>query len=85
VTGPHDAPAVDFEVDTYRLVLLSPGEEAATLDQASVEELEREHLRFLLGLETAGQVLAAGAVVGATATASGGRPLVGLGFFQLPA
>ncbi|MEO3859888.1 SRPBCC domain-containing protein [Acrocarpospora sp. B8E8] len=79
-TSPQPGPEVGFALDTYQLVLLSRGARAGELDQARIDELGDEHIQHNLLLQAEGRLLAAGAVVGATATRNTGsdRPLIGL-------
>ena len=69
-------PDVDFELDTFTVVILSEGERAGELDDAEVQRLLGEHVQYTMGLQAAGHILAAGALVDA---AREGR-LTGLGF-----
>ena len=71
-------PPVDFELDTFQLVLLRPGPATGTLDEATVQSLQRAHIEHNVGLKAAGQLEVAGAVVGLDS-------LVGLGLSRLPA
>ena len=71
------APQVDFELDSFQLVLLRPGPAAGTLDDATVTRLQGEHIAHNFALVAAGQLEVAGAVVGT-------ESLVGLGFSRLP-
>lgn len=79
-------PSLDFERETFHLVLLSRTGKATELDEASVDRLTSEHMRYNVKLVADGLLLAAGRVVGATSTrhADAGGPLVGLGFWNLP-
>ena len=74
MSGP---PKVDFELDTFQLVLLRRGERASEIDQETADRLAAEHIAHNLMLKADGLLLAAGAVVGA-------ESLVGLGFWRLP-
>ena len=69
-------PQVDFELDTFQLVLLRRG--PAELDEQTAARLTQEHIEHNFRLKAAGQLSVAGAVAGAD-------PLVGLGFSVLPA
>jgi hypothetical protein len=71
-------PAVDFELDTFQLVLLRPGPAAGTLDPETVRRLQAGHIEHNLRLKAAGQLAVAGAVAGM-------ESLVGLGLSRLPA
>jgi hypothetical protein len=79
-------PPVDFELDTFHLVLLSRGPMATELDEATIERLGREHIAHNVRLKADGLLLGAGAVVGAASTRNvdSGQPLVGLGFWNIP-
>lgn len=76
---PPPVPDVSFDVDAYELLLLRVGERAGDLDSATVKRLQAEHLEYLFGLQSSGQLLAAGAV----ATRTPGQRLTGIGFFAL--
>ena len=81
-----NVPRVDFELDTYQLVLLSRGEKARELDEETIDRLGRQHIAHNQKLRADGLLLAAGAVVGATSTRNvdTDQPVVGLGFWRLP-
>jgi uncharacterized protein len=70
-------PSVQFELDTFALLLLRPGNRAPELDERTVNRLQAEHLQYLFGLQSAGQLLAAGA----TAEGFAEQTVTGLGFF----
>jgi uncharacterized protein YciI len=80
-----NVPDVDFELDTFQLVLLSRGEKTSELDEETIDRLGREHIAHNLKLKADGLLLAAGAVVGATSTRNvdSDQPVVGLGFWRL--
>lgn len=69
-------PDVDFELDTFTVVLLRAGARAGELGQADAKRLLAEHLEYTMGLWAEGHVLAAGALED---SADEGR-LTGLGF-----
>ncbi len=71
-------PTVDFELDTFQLVLLRHGPAAGTLDEATAARLTREHIEHNFRLKAAGQLEVAGAVAGAS-------DLIGIGLSRLPA
>jgi hypothetical protein len=79
-------PGVDFERETFHLVLLSRTGKINELDEATVDRLNSEHVRYNLKLLADGLMLAAGRVVDATSTrhVDAGGPLVGLGFWNIP-
>ena len=72
---PHEVPAVDFELDTYELVLLRRPETALDFDGATRRRLQGEHNSYLLGLQATGLLRGAGAI-------SGHPSLTGLGLFS---
>lgn len=71
-------PEVDFELDTFQLVLIRPGPATGTLDPETVRRLEAAHIEHNLRLKAAGQLAVAGAVTGP-------ESLIGLGLSRLPA
>ena len=79
-------PDVDFELDTFELVLLSRGDKANELDDETIDRLGREHIAHNVKLKADGLLLAAGAVIGAESTrnVTSDQPVVGLGFWRLP-
>jgi hypothetical protein len=85
VSAPR-VPDVDFELDTFQLVLLSRGDRANELDEETIDRLGREHIAHNVRLAAQGLLLGAGAVVGAESTRNveSDQTLVGLGFWRLP-
>jgi hypothetical protein len=79
-------PPVNFALSTYRLVLLSHGPRSADLDPATIAEIQGRHVQYQLARQAAGDILAAGALVGALDTGHRGTGggIVGLGFSALP-
>lgn len=53
-------PDVDFELDTFQVILLRPGPAAELLDEATVGRLGREHIEHNFRLKAAGQLDVAG-------------------------
>jgi uncharacterized protein YciI len=79
-------PDVDFELDTFQLVLLSRGDKANELDEETIDRLGRAHIAHNVRLKAQGLLLGAGAVLGAVSTRNveSDQPVVGLGFWRLP-
>jgi len=70
----HEIPPVDFELDTYQLVLLRQPDTATNHDEATVRQLQRDHVAYLFEQQRARRLLAAKAI-------SGHGSLTGLAFF----
>jgi hypothetical protein len=73
-------PPVDFELDTYQLVVFRVGERAAEYTREAAEPILAEHIRQAIQLREAGILLGAGAITGSAAD----PPLTGLAFFTIP-
>jgi uncharacterized protein YciI len=71
----HQPPSVEFELDTFELVLLRQGARAAELDEDTRTALQSDHLHYLFGLQAAGKLQAAGAFMNH-------QSLTGLGFYR---
>ena len=69
-------PEVDFELDTFTVVVLYEGPRAREIDPDDVKRLLGEHLQYTIGLAQAGHLLAAGAIE----DNGDGLRLTGLGF-----
>jgi hypothetical protein len=72
-------PQADFELDELTVVVLNEGPARMTMERDHVQRLLNEHLEYTLGLVRQGQLLAAGALLGADP----GHRLTGLGFSRL--
>ncbi|WP_086821597.1 hypothetical protein [Allokutzneria sp. NRRL B-24872] len=72
---------IAFPVDSFTIVLLTEGENAATLPPAEVEQLETEHIRAMLRSKAEGRLHAIGAVQGNIETTPG-KPLLSIGFWN---
>ena len=74
-----DIPEVDFPVDQFELVILREGDRRASMDAETIKRLQAEHVAYLVQIQRAGKLLAAGAV----APRSPQQLISGLGFFRL--
>ena len=74
-----DVPRVDFPLDHFELIVLRVGDKADSLDAETVRRLQAEHVGYLVELQRAGKLLAAGAVAPRTPA----QTITGLGFFRL--
>jgi len=70
----HQPPPVQFELDSYPVTLLRVGDRRAEYDEEVVQRVQLEHVSYVLSLQAAGHVLAAGALTGHVS-------INGLGFF----
>jgi uncharacterized protein YciI len=70
----HEIPQVGFGLETYQVVLLRQPDTATEHDEAAVRQLQRGHVAYLSDQQSAGRLLAAGAI-------SDHGSLTGLAFF----
>ncbi len=71
----HTPPHVNFELDTFELLILRRPDRRPPYDEATAKQIQAQHLNYLLDQPAAGVLLAAGAVVNHNS-------LTGLGFYR---
>jgi uncharacterized protein YciI len=59
----HTPPQVDFELDTFELLILRRPDPLPPYDEAMVKQIQAQHVKHLLAQQAAGVLLAAGAIV----------------------
>jgi uncharacterized protein YciI len=74
-------PGVDFELDTWRLVLFSRGPKADEIDEETTRELQAQHIKLAQRYRADGVLRLAGAIT----KPDPNLPVTGLGFFRTSA
>jgi len=71
-------PGVDFELDTWRLVLFSRGPKADEIDAETTRELQARHIKLARSYQADGVLRLAGAI----SEPDPALPVTGLAFFR---